>query len=446
MKTQVDTPDSPPPTVSILDVLENALGDLRPKRIAELTPDDLERLAAAVNAFYDAWSTPEIGADELQVYSGGWIAGNAEAEEARQYLYTSLLYAPSVVIHDPIAEWFEPSRDGLQSPPPIRGATGGIEIQGAEPQLLRGDGYFVFRDEPERSREYLGLAVAGLVELSPLIRQGIVIPVPQWRLVRQRQDAILSAVRHDGRDETLAALIAGAADGPPPRSDRIRGMDVTPHGGVIPADAVRAVVQNPSYFLNKTLGIAAATHSRYMPPAPTDAALLDYRMMKLGDELHRKDTDLQVVSGLAAAELPFLGALDAATIAAIRSDEAAFADWRAELRNTARVIESSPSDGEVFAAEAREVLSDALLPRAHEVQRAVSRSSVMKTAARDQSVTMGVSAAAITGAAVVTGTPLTLAALAGIGISAVGRWVYTSTFGHSANGTHGILAKLIKKR
>lgn len=446
MTTQPTKPDTPSPMVSILDVLENAIGDLSPKRISELTTDDLQRLADVVNAFYDSWETPAVGGDELRVYSGGWIAGNSQAVEARQYLYTSLVYAPSVVIHDPIADWFEPSRDRLQSPPAIRGATGGVEVQGAEPQLLRSDGYFVFREEPERSREYLTWAVAGLLELAPLIRKAVVIPVPQWRLVRQRQDAILTAVRHDGRDEALAALIAGAADEPPPRSDRIRGMETTPPGGTIPADAVRAVVQNPAYFLNKTLGIAEATQSRYLPPASTDAALLDYRLRKLGDELRRKDTDLQVVAGLVAAELPFLGALDAATIVAIRRDETAFADWRAELRNTARVIESNPSDGEKFAAEAREVVSDALLPRAHEVRRAVSRSSVMKAAAKDQGVTLSVSAAAITGGAVIAGTPLAPAALAGIGISAVARWAYASVFGHSTTGTRGILATLTKKR
>jgi hypothetical protein len=432
---------------TIVDLLENALGELSTERAGSLSPDELEGLAEVVNAFYDAWDVPVLESDDLRVYSGGWIAGNPQSEDARQYLYTTLLYAPSVVIHDPIAEWFDPDRERLESPPPIRAATGGIEVQGAETQLRRADGYFVFRGEPERSRVYLTQAVRIIAELAPLIRCGIVIPIPQWRLVQRRQGSMLSAVRHDVRDEVLAALIATAVDDPPPRTDQIRGLDVTPSGGVLPSDVIRAVVQNPSYFLAKTLALADATSSRYLPPAAIDAALLDHRLGKLGEELRRKSIDLQVVAGLAAAELPFLGSLDASTIVSIRqSGDVAFADWRAELRNTARTIEASPSDGDVFVTESREVIADALIPRAREVERAVSRSRVMKDAAKDQVANLSVGAAAATGGAAIAGAPLVPAALAGLGISAVGRWAYASLFGPKPQGSRAILASLVKNR
>jgi hypothetical protein len=54
----------------------------------------------AVNKFYGGWTAPPLTDDELRVYSGGWIAGNLEGVEPRQYLFTSLVYAPTVIIHD----------------------------------------------------------------------------------------------------------------------------------------------------------------------------------------------------------------------------------------------------------------------------------------------------------------------------------------------------------
>jgi len=434
----------PPNSPTVIDVLENALGDLSDKRVAALGTAELDDLADAVNAFYESWQTPALRTDEVRFYSGGWIAGNFDTESARQYLYTSLLYAPSVIVHDPIAEWFYRERDSLRSPPGIRGARGGIQVQGAEPQLLQGSGYHAFRDQPESSRAFLTRTIGALSPLPPLIRQGIVVPIPLWQLVRQREEAILAAVRHDVRDEAFAELITGATEAPP-RTDHIRGAEVTPQGGVAPSDSLRAVIQNPSYFLNKILAIAEATASRYVPPAAIDAALLEHRVRGLAEELRRRDVDLQVVAGLAAADLPFLGSLEPAKIAAIRRDEAAFEDWRAELRTTVRTIESNPSQGDTFASEAREVINDALIPRAREVERAVSRSGAMKAAAKDQAISLGIGVAAVTGAAIVVGAPVAPAALAGLGISAVGRWVYSSLFGRAPSGTHGVLATLIRK-
>lgn len=426
---------------SVVNVVENVLGDLSGEGIERLSASELERLAEAVNAFYDGWEPPPLQADEFRLYAGGWIAGNFEPP-AREHLYTSLLYAPSVVMHDPIAEWFEPHRDRLVSPPPIRGRNG-MQLQGAEPQLLRGDGYLAFRDDPDRTRQMLRMAIPMLGELAPLVRRGIVVPTPHWRLVRQRQEGVLSAVRHDSRDRELAALITNA-DSPPPRADRIRGLDVTPPGGVIPADELRAVVQGPSYFLNKTLAIADATASRYVPPAAIDAGLLEHRLRKLGTELRRKDIDLQVVAGLGATDLPFLGSLDPKTLVAIREDEPAFADWRAELRTIARSIEQTPSEGETFTREAAEAISDALGPRARAIERATSRSGVMKAAAKDQVITLGLGTASMTGAAAIAGGPIASAALVGLGISTIGRWAYSSLFGASP-GQHGVLATLSKR-
>lgn len=431
---------------TIIDVLEHELGVLTAERVQQLTPQELDTLADAVNGFYGDWTASPLMDDELRIYSGGWIAGNLEGIEPRQYLLTSLVYAPTVVIHDHIAEWFYPHREALRSPPAIPARQGQMMIQGAEPQLLRGNGFFVFREEPERSREYLAQAIPTMGLLAPLIRSGAVMPVPHLSIMRSQQDAILSAVRHDVQNQEFVGLVANPIDLAPPRSDRIRGMDVMPEGGIAAGHEMRAAGQNPSYFLNKTLAIADAAGSLYVPPAATDAALFDYRVRHLAGDLARKNVDIQIAAGLTVADLPFLGSLDPATLIAIRRDEAAFADWRRELRSIGRLIQGTPADGPVFAREAHDVLSDALLPRVHEIEKAVSRSTAMKAAAKDAGLELGIGAASAVGAALTTGDPLASSTFASLGLSSIARWVYATIFRSVPSGTTGVLATLVKKR
>ncbi len=436
-----------PPRATIIDVLEESLGALTVDRVQRLTPQALDKLADAVNGYYRTWTAPPMTDDELRLYSGGWIAGNLEGVEPRQYLFTSLIYAPSVIIHDHIAEWFYPGRDALHSPAPIPARHGQMMIQGAEPQLLRGNGFYVFRQDPARSREYLARVVPTMAVLAPLIRSRAVIPVPHLQITRSRQDAILAAVRHDVQSEEFVQLVANPIDVAPPRSDQIRGMDVLPEGGVATGHEMRAVGQNPSYFLNKTLAIADATDSLYVPPAATDAVLFDYRLRLLARDLASKKIDLQVAAGLTTANLPFLGSLDPATLVSIRQDETAFADWRRELRTVGRQLQNTPADGPEFAREAGEVLSDALMPRVHEIERAVARSAVMKDAAKDSAAELAIGAASAVGAGLATGDPIISSAIVGgLGLSAVARWVYGSVFRGAPSGTKGVLATLIKQR
>lgn len=428
---------------TIIDVLENVLGDLAPDRVNLLTAAELEELAGAVNAFYAEWQAPPLCDDELRVYSGGWIAGNTLMPEARDYLYTSLLYAPTAVLHDPVAGWFDPARGHLQAPPAIRGRTG-MQIGSAEAQIVAADGYYAHHQDLERSRGFLTHAISELRSLAPLIRQGIVIPIPQWRIVRSQQQAILAAVRHDVKDHQLAALIS-QSDESPPRSDHLRGMEVTPDGGVTAADALRAQVQNPAYFLNKTLAIGAATSSTYVPPATIDAALFAHRLRKTGEESQRRGVHLRVLGSLAATDLPFLSGLDAQTLVAIRGSEQAFADWRAQLRMIARTVRFSPADGDAFVEEARDVMADALGPRGTELAKVVSRSAVMRAAGKEQLVSLTVGAAAAGGAAAVLGAHLDSAALVELGFSTVGRWVWSGVFGSRAVPAHGVLATLVRR-
>jgi hypothetical protein len=131
---------------------------------------------------------------------------------------------------------------------------------------------------------------------------------------------------------------------------------------------------------------------------------------------------------------------------AIRENESAFAEWRTELRNTVRLIEALPSEGTTFEAEARDVLNDHLMPRALEVQKAVSLSQAMKDATRESVGTFAVSAAAIGAAAVLTGAEGTGITALVAALSMPLQWAYRVAFRPSPTGANAVLAQLVKRR
>lgn len=86
------------------------------------------------------------------------------------------------------------------------------------------------------------------------------------------------------------------------------------------------------------------------------------------------------------------------------------------------------------------------MPRVHEIEKAVARSTVMTEAAKNTSVELGIGAVSAVGVALTTGDPIASSALAGLGLSAVARWVYATMFRSASSGTKGVLASLIKNR
>lgn len=111
--------------VSVLDVVENVLGPEygETSRIDAITEEEFDELAERVHQFYRDWEPPSSAEDEFRMYAGGWIAGNYESSYAFDYLKTSLVYANSVVVHNPLAAWFFPRRHLLIKLPRLRFGT-----------------------------------------------------------------------------------------------------------------------------------------------------------------------------------------------------------------------------------------------------------------------------------------------------------------------------------
>jgi hypothetical protein len=289
-----------------------------------------------------------------------------------------------------------------------------------------------------------------LGDIAPLIRSGVIILVPELTLVWRHQQQLLAATRFDTRDAELGELITGLneAGDPPPWSNLVRGALVTPSGGVAKGHELQNLVQGPAYYFHKTMAIASDLNADYVPLAGSDSALLMYRLRQLGKSLDAQtnhNVTLKLLPGLASAELPFLQELDPRLLLAIREDEGAFEDWRRELRDTVRLIRSLPSDGEEFEAEARDVLNDRLMPRAREVQKAVSLSQSMRTATGESLGTFAVSAAAAGYGSLVIGSTEARHGAIVAGLAAPLQWLWKVAFRPSPSGANAVLAELVQR-
>jgi hypothetical protein len=101
----------PSPQVTIIDVLENALdGELSAGAIEQLSLTQISELAEPVQDFYEVWAPPALAEGDFRIHLGGWVAGNTQHEGARDLLHAGLLYAHQILIHDPVAAYFEPRR------------------------------------------------------------------------------------------------------------------------------------------------------------------------------------------------------------------------------------------------------------------------------------------------------------------------------------------------
>lgn len=412
-------------------------------------------LAEAVAASAESWQAAAPNDSSFTAYSGGW--GANILGPAVNKLFTSLVYSPTVVAHDPIAEWFDPFRGRFESLPGIPGrqqnANGqpSMYVTSGEPVIFNSAGFYRLADDRyEATRQQLSQLVPSLADLAPLIVSGSIVLVPELTIVRRHQRQVLAATRNDTRDQALGELILHLNEigDPPPWANVVRGAAVTPVGGVVERYELQHLVQAPAYYFHKTMAVAAELNANYIPAAGAESALLVHRLQHLGDGLETKsnrNAELRILPGLYAAELPFLLELDPRLMLAIREDEQAFADWRSELRETVRLVESLPSDKTTFEAEARDVLNDRLMPRANEVQRAVSRSQVMKDATRDSVGTFGVSLASIGISAMIAGPAgASIAALVAM-VATPLQWAYKVAFHSSPTGANAVLAQLVQR-
>jgi hypothetical protein len=314
----VDTP-------TILDVVENhleiELGRRQPPRISG---PELVALADAVHQFYSNWDLPQPPAPSTLRINAYYLRPNLVLKQ--------LLYYHEAVVYDPLEYALTP--DG-----PLLGRPRRSPKSPAPPI-----------DEAE-----VVSALETLTALAPLIRSGIIMPVPAQQLLGGTNDHVETAA-HELTGEDLDWFW-----------EEVWGSDI-PHN----RDNEQAMYWARSWAAD--LACAAATTSQLTAVNDTTYRLVSRTLEVACPQDVSTGLGLLVSPALAAADLPWLSSPDPLTLDKVRMDNDDFEDWRASLRTAIRQVRLLPEDRD-FPAQASQVLADELAGATAMLRRNRSRAS-----------------------------------------------------------------------
>ena len=197
-------------SVTLLDVLDNFFTQEPSDDIDRMPGRQLYELGREARRLAEASRLPEL--DAGSIYLGGWPSANFWAVSG-DLIMSTLLYSDSVVIKDPITDWFSfsqyrvphvmPARPGYMDP-----ETGKATVQ--------------------QTRAFLTAVLPALQALRPLIESGAVVLVPSHDFNLQRSAEIERLA-----DQLMATLVRDArsysadfAPGEIAVADNVRGMFV----------------------------------------------------------------------------------------------------------------------------------------------------------------------------------------------------------------------------
>ncbi|HWB69901.1 MAG TPA: hypothetical protein VG518_07975, partial [Solirubrobacterales bacterium] len=324
-------------TPTIVDVLENALdSEITAARARLLSASEVLTLREAVLDFYGAWVPYPAEPDTLRAHLGGWVAAAASDGLARDLLHAALLYAHQVVVYDPVAAYFEPRRDQLRTFRPIEGL--GISTEASSVQIETTGGFHAHEDDLEAQRNGLAASFERVAALAPLIRQGIVVPIPHLKLALQRQEKIWVAVRHLLADDEYLKLLENPIDHPALTQDEGTSAQFFVKARNAREDRLQRY-GDAAYYLARSIALADAAYASYLPPSGTEWAIYRQRLQRLGSSLRTGDRlELRVTPALVSSELPYFRNLSSADLIAARGNEESFELWRAGIRSATRSI------------------------------------------------------------------------------------------------------------
>jgi len=433
---------SPPmPPVTILDVLDNALGDrVRDSSLDRLTIAELDDVVGILTDFWNAQpdldGTPVEGLPRPS-FIGGWIGPFWSEQMLRRDLSDALLYYPRLLVIDPLADFFSDGR-GL---PPLwrtryRRRDGQSDIVEAGPGLWRDqDTYERLRPDEGSAAERFAAIVANMYSLEGPIRAGIVVLRSQWPTIRDTAQQLATAVRLDTRNTNLQAYLDAADQSELHIWDNIRGMQITMDRPIVRADAPMQFAP-PLYYLAKTIALANAGGAQYVPVNNASLGLLRAKY----NEAFRPHPAamLREVSRVAVptSDIPISEAV------AMRASSEDFEEWRLQLQRLQR--ESAGDD----PATLHDRVQETLLAKVHNVERSLNRSrmrSSFRPAGGDFIIDglVGVGTAAATATQTEMATAL-LAGAAGAAGGAMLRWLSKQYAPSGPSGAEAVLATLIR--
>lgn len=195
---------------TVLDALQDVLGS-KPKRseLAMLTLSELGAIREELNEFW--WQQADEPISGGASLIGGWRSANSSEPAFREDLSDSLLYYPTLMLLDPIADFFS-SPTVLPEPHPIRyrRPDGRDNVLSAGARLWSSHHTFesLRATRPEAASSRFAAIVDNLYALEVPIRSGATVLRSQWPILERRRTQLEAAVRHDVASSELQEFIA----------------------------------------------------------------------------------------------------------------------------------------------------------------------------------------------------------------------------------------------
>ena len=382
---------------SVLTVLRNFFGKQpSPAQLTKLSRQEVEELRDLVLQFSE---NAEFSSTTEAIYPGSWLAGNWLSQPTRLELHQNILYHDALITHDPLADFFGIKERWFPEFRPIRAANGSMSIHSGPHLWNEQLSYEAMRDSLDEIRRFLAHIIPYLFELGPLLDNGIILPRPQWRVIKERKQALSASVRQDAKSNDMVTGTAKIISelGPLPIWDNLYGLRVHMTQPVKRADK-RWEWQYESYQLAKQLAFADEYDTTYIPQSAAELELLRLKITQLSQEQEtspRPDT-LEELSRLVLPDLE----LPAKTAIEIRQDEESFQEWKETVR---RIDRESATD---TPHELKQRIEDTLAPISREIDKTSRRASIKKFASQDALVAVLTAVGTFTAATVVGAAPI----------------------------------------
>lgn len=208
----------------------------------------------------------------------------------------------------------------------------------------------------ENPRERLAVTLGIVEPFAPLVRDSVLVLVRDRRLF----DELVAVTSQETED----MLRKEEREHPPGPGGR--GSEIFPREEAI----------------TRSVHVAGLCSAQFVPDEWKVVRHWDRRLDQARRELATRDIDLNIARALTTATVPLLDGVSARTLTQIRSDEEAFAAWRANLRSAVRAIHDWSSE-RGLGREAREAISDYLQPAAQQVRATTGRLAALREL-RDQ--------------------------------------------------------------
>jgi hypothetical protein len=415
-------------------VIENVLGS-RPtvEQVSNLSLRELSELRDRLSELWEAQHDQKVTGGAYLL--GDWLHAFWSEPMMRPTLSDSLLYYSNLLVLDPLADFFG-DRSVLPEPRGIRyrRRDGKYNTVSGGPRQWSGHGSFEdMRKSPQDAAARVARIVKNIYDLDALVRSGVLVLRSQWPTLGQRAQQLAASVRHDIKSPEMQMI----ARAPRPATlalalwDNLRGAQVRLNGPVHPANEPWQT--EPEFFyLAKTLAVADAAGSQYVPSTESDLELLHTKVNTALSHRHPHQL-LREVSRLLvpSVDVPIQRAIE------MRESSEYFEDWRSTLNQLRRAATASSAD------ELRELVEDELRPRANAVKRDLKRSS-LAASVRDGGAELAVTGAVGLGAALTTHEGYVTV---GTGLGAgVLTWLVRAYTRKKPGGADAVLATLIKNQ